>query len=806
MLPVQPLLPTGARVLTVGSCFAAVLGRKLADLRLPVLENPFGTVLNPVSAMRLLAVACGMEDYDLIDRIVEREGRWVSYDAPPAISGDSPEELVHAVADKLAEVRAFVQRADLLVLTMGTAWAWRLDGEVVANCHKQPAGLFQKSLLSVQEIVKAFAEAHSYLLRVNPKLRVALTVSPVRHRTETLPGSSVSKSTLRLAAHHLSEAVRGVTYFPAYELLLDDLRDYRFYADDLLHPSALAEDYIFQKFTGAWFENGLHDVRAAWTAVRQALGHRSANPTGEQHQAHLLKVLDQLDVLANQGFAVADEVATVTAQLIAPRPPAASQPRPGKPVIRVQLDDRTTSAPRPQPLASPMPPPAAPPEPVADDRPEQDADRPTTAAADPDARTGRRRSRGGRNRGRDRDRDRSSERDERRPADSAETPVPLPDEPAEVLLEGAHLAADEAAALPGNPETAEQNRTRKRRGRRGGRRNKHSEGEANDTGSESATAPVSAEMAFADEPEATNADFADEVNGPAADEVAMAPELIIQPPAPVVAPAAPSASNALARTPSRSSGRGAGRNGAKKVQLVKVTKPEPVPAEPAVPPTPVPPPASEAETTGTRPVAASAPAKPGRDRKKRPAAPRVAPAPAAAPPVISPPQITSAEAPPAASEAVATEPLRRAPIPLNNQPTKPRTPGNSKVNGPRATPAEQAQAARQVKKAGVGALLAALGGAAATPSAEKAPLTETPVPPAAPEIRPEAPTSELPPPAAPAKPARRKAPAKAAPKSASKAPAATTPEPPTPPAAAAPAARRRAPARKKSQPDTPEGA
>lgn len=299
--PVEPLLPAGARVLTIGSCFAAVLGQKLAGLRLPVLENPFGTVLNPVSALRLLAVACGMEDYDLIDRLVEREGRWVSYDAPPAISGATPEELVHAVAEKLTDVRAFVAQADVLVLTMGTAWAWRLDGEVVANCHKQPAGLFQKSLLSVQEIVTAFGEAHSYLLRVNPRLRVALSVSPVRHRKETLPGSSVSKSTLRLAAYHLTELVRGVTYFPAYELLLDDLRDYRFYADDLLHPSPVAEEYIFRKFAGAWFENGLADVRAAWEAVRHAIGHRSSNPGGEQHQAHLLRVLDQLDALQAKG-------------------------------------------------------------------------------------------------------------------------------------------------------------------------------------------------------------------------------------------------------------------------------------------------------------------------------------------------------------------------------------------------------------------------------------------------------------------------------------------------------------------------
>ncbi len=320
--PQERLLPRTARVLTVGSCFADSIGERLRLNKVNALVNPFGTVFQPLALAQLLRAAAG-EEQDWQQHVVEARGRWQSYDFHSTIGAESPVELLQAIQDKVRQVGEFIRTADTVVLTLGTAWAYRLreTGELVSNLHKLPAGLFEKELLTADEIVNGLAEVHALLRRVNPDIRIVLTVSPVRHIKDTLPFNAVSKSVLRVACHYLSELLPNVSYFPAYELLTDDLRDYRFYAADMLHPSEVAEDYIWERFARAYFDADFGRFRKEWAAVRQSLGHRPLHIGAPEHRTFLDQTRERLERMTSQGVDVRQELRDVQRQLAALPPP-----------------------------------------------------------------------------------------------------------------------------------------------------------------------------------------------------------------------------------------------------------------------------------------------------------------------------------------------------------------------------------------------------------------------------------------------------------------------------------------------------
>jgi hypothetical protein len=237
-----------------------------------------------------------------------------------------------------------VRTADTVVLTLGTAWAYRLreTGELVSNLHKLPANLFEKELLTADEIVNSIAEVHALLRRANPAIRIVLTVSPVRHIKDTLPLNAVSKSVLRVACHYLSELLPNVSYFPAYELLTDDLRDYRFYAADMLHPSEVAEDYIWERFARTYFDADFGRFRKEWAAVRQSLGHRPLHIGAPEHRTFLDQTRERLERLTAQGVDVRQELRDVQRQLAAlppPRPVRLPEPEPLDDEERIDIGD-----------------------------------------------------------------------------------------------------------------------------------------------------------------------------------------------------------------------------------------------------------------------------------------------------------------------------------------------------------------------------------------------------------------------------------------------------------------------------------
>ncbi len=282
-----------SKILTIGSCFADVLGKQLGDCKFPVLNNPVGTVFNPLAIARVLDSALGgrMPNPSLF--LENADHIWLHHDFHSSQWGMSKTELENQIIEKLSRIKRFLNEADVLVITMGTAYAYRhrQTNLIVGNCHKLPGDRFVKELLHPDQIGIAFENLLQKLQSFRRNLRIVLTVSPVRHTRDTLPLNQVSKSTLRLVCHRLSEKYKQVEYFPSYEIMVDELRDYRFYEEDLIHPNTLSEAFIFNAFAQAFIDTPSLALMKEWDAIRQMMNHRTLHGKTES-QLKLLKTLE----------------------------------------------------------------------------------------------------------------------------------------------------------------------------------------------------------------------------------------------------------------------------------------------------------------------------------------------------------------------------------------------------------------------------------------------------------------------------------------------------------------------------------
>lgn len=283
-------------VLTVGSCFAEVLGRQLADYKLPVLTNPFGTLFNPYSIAKLLTLALenGCPHDDLY--VKNADGIWLHYDFHSSFWATSREALEDQLMATLAQVREFLNSSEVLVVTFGTAYVYRFrkNLSLVSNCHKMPQSEFVREMLGYEQLLNLWGNLIRALKR---NRKIILTVSPVRHTRDTLPLNQVSKSVLRLLCHRLTEQHAHVSYFPSYEMMLDDLRDYRFYKDDLIHPSTWAEAYIFQKFAENYLDPSTRDVMDEWNSIQKMMAHRPQHGYTESYRQLLTHIKSRLERL-----------------------------------------------------------------------------------------------------------------------------------------------------------------------------------------------------------------------------------------------------------------------------------------------------------------------------------------------------------------------------------------------------------------------------------------------------------------------------------------------------------------------------
>ena len=290
-------------ILTLGSCFADAIGSRLAAQKMNVLRNPFGVIYNPESIHKVLSYSVFNEPLPE-HTYLHHQDVYLNFNFHSELSSLTKDGLASRLTNTIGSTHYFLKDADWLLLTYGTAWVYQRKetGEVVANCHKLPSAMFTKSLLTLDAITSSFMSLFNQLKKFNPKIKVVLTVSPVRHLKDTMEMSSVSKSLLRVACHQSSTQFDDVEYFPAFEMMVDDLRDYRFYKADMLHPTAEAEDYIWEKFMERYFSPDLKEFVKKWNVVSGALRHKPFHPQTASHQQFLkdtLKKLEELEAWVN---------------------------------------------------------------------------------------------------------------------------------------------------------------------------------------------------------------------------------------------------------------------------------------------------------------------------------------------------------------------------------------------------------------------------------------------------------------------------------------------------------------------------
>jgi len=290
-----------SEILTIGSCFADSIGKRLEENKFHVLPNPFGVIYNPLAIFKLLEYSIN-KSYPQPSTYLSSQNISYNYDFHSDFSALSQDELKLKVEGAVKSTHKSLKRSNFVIFTFGTSVGYFLkeNDELVANCHKIPAVNFRKSLITQKLILTKFASFRDQLKNFNPDINIILTVSPVRHLRETIELNSVSKSVLRLSCHTLQELYNDVCYFPAYEILLDDLRDYRFYSRDMIHPNEQAEDYIWEKFVTCFMDGDTREILHNWEKIKKSIDHKPFHQESDAHQKFLLKTLGQLNDLDPQ--------------------------------------------------------------------------------------------------------------------------------------------------------------------------------------------------------------------------------------------------------------------------------------------------------------------------------------------------------------------------------------------------------------------------------------------------------------------------------------------------------------------------
>ena len=286
------------KVFALGSCFAEHISSRLARAKFSVTSNPLGVLFNPFSIANTIERLDNTRTFAVCDI---REGResFYSFDAHSSLDGRTNTELFANLNRAVAQGSKALHEADWVILTFGTAWVYEHEGRVVANCHKQPASQFERRRLSVEEIVERYDALLNGVLR---NKRVVFTVSPVRHLGDGLQENSVSKATLRLAVEELVARHENCCYFPSFEILIDDLRDYRYYGDDLAHPSKMAIDYVWERFCEAVLTVEARERLPRIEQIVQAAEHRPFNPESEAHKQFCRTMIGKIDAMNDLDF------------------------------------------------------------------------------------------------------------------------------------------------------------------------------------------------------------------------------------------------------------------------------------------------------------------------------------------------------------------------------------------------------------------------------------------------------------------------------------------------------------------------
>lgn len=302
-----------SQFLLLGSCFVENIGSKLGYYKFRQLQNPFGILFHPLAIENLITKAIQEERYTESD-IFHLNERWHCFDAHSALSDPSKENLLKKLNDGLEATRSQLYTASHLIITLGTAWAYRhtASGNMVANCHKVTQGEFSKELLSVDAITNSLKRFIELVQSINNGVQFIFTISPVRHLKDGFIANQRSKAQLISAVYDVLEISvtasvdddrsRSIVecYFPSYELMMDELRDYRFYDRDMVHPNELAIDYIWKKFKYVWISEEAFATMEKVDDIQRGLQHRPFNPGSEQHRKFLESLKSKMGTIRQE--------------------------------------------------------------------------------------------------------------------------------------------------------------------------------------------------------------------------------------------------------------------------------------------------------------------------------------------------------------------------------------------------------------------------------------------------------------------------------------------------------------------------
>jgi hypothetical protein len=293
-----PAIDYNSKVFLLGSCFAENIADKFLYYKFQNLVNPLGILFHPLAILDLLKKAQDRIDYSKKDLFFSN-GYWQSYSAHSQFNNASQTEILADLNAAVHVTKTQLTTASHVVLTFGTAWVYKhvQSQNIVANCHKQPQKEFEKSILSIDQLNEAFESIISILKSFNSELTIILTISPVRHLKDGFVENTHSKSQLISALHPLVNTTKNVHYFPSFELVMDELRDYRFYKEDLIHPNQLAIDYIWEKFQSTWIGSDTELTMNEVSRLQKGLGHKPFNPSSKAHIAFSSNLSKEVDAL-----------------------------------------------------------------------------------------------------------------------------------------------------------------------------------------------------------------------------------------------------------------------------------------------------------------------------------------------------------------------------------------------------------------------------------------------------------------------------------------------------------------------------
>lgn len=284
-----------------GSCFAENIGNRFKQLKLQICVNPFGVQYNPLAICKSLQMLLTKDCFTKDDLRFENE-LWFSFSHYTYFSDISPQSCLEKINSSFASAKEYIQNAKLIIITVGTSWTYILkeDNQVVSNCHKLPASRFDRIFTEIDESVNAFSNAIQLVRKVNPDSRFLFTVSPIRHWKDGAIENQRSKAALLLAISKLQKEVKDVYYFPSYEIMMDELRDYRFYNSDMIHPSEQATEYIQERFIQTYFDDESQKALTEIKRVIASLSHRPIHKSTHSYKKFISSLLVDIENLIDK--------------------------------------------------------------------------------------------------------------------------------------------------------------------------------------------------------------------------------------------------------------------------------------------------------------------------------------------------------------------------------------------------------------------------------------------------------------------------------------------------------------------------